>query len=80
MILAEFIPYVFQVLALLLEFNRGKGISEPYMALFPHLLIPALWDKLCNVPPLARLMRTYISVGPQQILALDKVVMFPTSQ
>jgi exportin-2 (importin alpha re-exporter) len=70
---SEFIPYVFQVLALLLEFHPVGGVSEPYMALFPHLLSPALWDKSCNVPPLVRLLKTYIVTGPEQIAATDKL-------
>ena len=41
----EFLPYVFQVLSLLLEV-RDEGIQGPfYMALFPLLINPILWDR-----------------------------------
>ena len=71
--IAEFMPYVFQVLALLLEI-RGEGtISAPYIALFPHLLQPVLWTRDGNIPPLVRLIQAYITKGVQQIEA-DKLV------
>ena len=40
----EFLPYVFQVLSLALEL-RGEGVKGPYMALFPMLLTPVLWER-----------------------------------
>lgn len=62
----EFIPYVFQVLALLLEVNPG-GISETYLGLFQPLLQPVLWENSGNIPPLVRLLQAYISKGPANI-------------
>ena len=41
---SEFLPYVFQVLSLLLEIRRDE-IPEPYMKLFPLLLSPVLWER-----------------------------------
>ena len=70
---AEFIPYVFQVLALLLEMHAEGAISAPYLALFAHLLQPSLWSRDGNIPPLARLLEAYISKGIQQLEA-DKLV------
>ncbi|XP_026476841.1 exportin-2 [Ctenocephalides felis] len=58
----EFIPYTFQMLSLLLELRAaGTGVPPPYMALFPCLLTPALWDKPGNVKPLMRLLCAFIS-------------------
>lgn len=43
--ITEFLPYVFQVLSLLLEI-REEGIQgQFYMALFPLLVNPLLWDR-----------------------------------
>ena len=42
--LSEFLPYVFQVLSLLLEIRQDE-IPEPYMELFPLLLSPVLWER-----------------------------------
>ncbi|XP_067624809.1 exportin-2 [Eurosta solidaginis] len=70
----EFMPYVFQMLSLLLEIREGSGtIPEPYWALFPCLLVPALWDRPGNVTPLIRLITAFIRQGSSQILALGKL-------
>lgn len=70
----EFMPYVFQMLSVLLEVREGTGpIPEPYWALFPCLLAPALWDRSGNVKPLIRLICAFIKQGSAQILALGKI-------
>ena len=52
----EFLPYVFQVLSLLLEV-REEGIQGPfYMALFPLLVNPQLWDRPGKSPLLFQTM------------------------
>lgn len=68
---SEFIPYVFQILALLLEL-RPQGIPEPYMALFPCLLTPVLFERQANIHPLNRLLQAFISHGTQRIVEEDK--------
>lgn len=68
-------PYVFQMLSLLLEIREGTGsIPDPYWALFPCLLVPALWDRSGNVTPLIRLICAFVRQGAAQIVALDKLV------
>ena len=67
MLFAEFIPYVFQVLALMLEMHSEGTISPPYQALLPHLLLPVLWSRDGNIPPLVRLLQAYVSRGIRQI-------------
>ncbi|XP_011881255.1 PREDICTED: exportin-2 [Vollenhovia emeryi] len=68
----EFIPYVFQILALLLELRPSQDVPEPYMALFPCLLSPVLFEHQANIHPLIRLLQAFISRGPHQIAAQDK--------
>lgn len=63
----EFIPYVFQVFAQLLEY--GPGMSAAYTALFPPLLTPALWESKGNVPALTRLLQAYLKKGPKDIVS-----------
>jgi exportin-2 (importin alpha re-exporter) len=70
---SEFIPYTFQILSLLLDFHTA-GVPGPYMALFPCLLAPVLWERPGNITPLVKLLQAYISKGPQQVVATDKVV------
>ncbi|MEE6522494.1 hypothetical protein FKM82_021061 [Ascaphus truei] len=64
----EFIPYVFQVMSLLLEIHRND-IPPSYMALFPHLLQPVLWERTGNIPPLVRLLQAYLERGASIIAA-----------
>ncbi|RWS11546.1 exportin-2-like isoform X2 [Dinothrombium tinctorium] len=68
----EFMPYVFQVLSLLLEVHE-QGISEAYMQLFPCLLTPVLWDRPANIHPLVRLLQAFIEKGAKQIVASGKL-------
>ncbi|XP_072017606.1 exportin-2-like [Amphiura filiformis] len=67
----EFIPYVFQIMSLMLELH--KDCPEPYMAMFPFLLAPILWERLGNIPPLVRLLQAFVEKGSAQIVASDKV-------
>lgn len=47
----EFAPYVFQILAQLLEFRAVGDISPAYGAIFPALLVPTVWEnhvRMCS--------------------------------
>ena len=55
----EFLPYVFQLLALMLEL-REQPIVESYIAIFPLILSPMLWERIGTVPALSRLMQAFI--------------------
>jgi len=63
----EFAPYVFQVLALLLE--RTSTVSQPYLAIFAPLTAPALWERAANIPALTRLMQAYLRKGASLIVS-----------
>ncbi|XP_011299579.1 exportin-2 [Fopius arisanus] len=69
----EFMPYVFQILALLLELRTSQEVPEPYMALFPCLLAPVLFERQGNIHPLNRLLQAFVSHGAHQIIAQDKI-------
>ncbi|XP_034952194.1 exportin-2 [Chelonus insularis] len=68
----EFMPYVFQILALLLELRTGTEVPESYMALFPCLLSPVLFERQGNIHPLNRLLQAVVTLGSHQIIAQDK--------
>ncbi len=58
---SEFTPYVFQVLAQLLEYrSKASGLGEAYTMLFQPLLTPVLWESKANVPALTRLLQAYL--------------------
>jgi exportin-2 (importin alpha re-exporter) len=60
--ISEFTPYVFQLLAQLLEF-RSKGLGQAYESLLPPLLTPVLWERKGNIPALVRLLQAYLEKG-----------------
>mmetsp|Transcript_1332 Transcript_1332/g.2876 ORF Transcript_1332/g.2876 Transcript_1332/m.2876 type:complete len:983 (+) Transcript_1332:67-3015(+) len=65
----EFTPYVFQLLAQILEFRpEGAGLGEAYTSLFPPLLTPTLWERKGNVPALTRLLTAYLNKGPNDLV------------
>ncbi|CAL1277563.1 unnamed protein product [Larinioides sclopetarius] len=68
----EFVPYVFQLLSLFLEF-RDPPVPEHYMDLFPCLLAPVLWERVGNIPALSRLMQAFIEKEAQRIVASQKL-------
>lgn len=64
----EFVPYVFQILSLLLELHDQGAVPEPYRALYPCLLMPALWERPGNIHPLVQLLRAFIhKTAPAQM-------------
>lgn len=66
--ITEFTPYVFQVLAQLLEYRpAGSGLGQAYTALFVPLLTPIIWENRGNIPALVRLLQAYVQKGPSEI-------------
>lgn len=63
---SEFLPYVFQILSLLLEL-RPLPIPQLYMVVYPLLLTPALWERGGNVPALVRLLQAFIEKAPSDV-------------
>lgn len=57
---------------MLIELRSGQ-IPDTYLALFPHLLAPVLWERPGNIPPLVRLIQAYIHKAADQIEA-EKLV------
>ncbi|GBG65232.1 hypothetical protein CBR_g50023 [Chara braunii] len=64
---AEFAPYVFQILAQLIEM-RSVPLPQAYMALFAPLLSPVLWERPANVEALVRLLQAYLQKAPNEII------------
>jgi exportin-2 (importin alpha re-exporter) len=65
---AEFLPYVFQLMAELLELRPAPAPGEhaltaAYQSLLPPLLTAEIWLRPGNVPALAMLMRAYLRRG-----------------
>lgn len=69
---SEFLPYIFQILSLLLEI-RPLPIPQPYMAVYPLLLTPVLWERVGNIPALVRLLQAFIEKAPTEVTKEDKL-------
>ncbi|RDL35142.1 putative importin-alpha export receptor [Venustampulla echinocandica] len=69
----EFMPYVFQLFAALLEARPDGPLSEYYKALGTSILVPALWESKGNVPALARLLTSIIPRSAADIVANNQL-------
>lgn len=69
----EFTPYVFQLLAQLLSYRPGQGLSQPYQVLFPPILSPELWERKGNVPALTDLLIAYIKRGAEYVVSTNSL-------
>eukprot|EP00271_Cylindrocystis_brebissonii_P023161 TRINITY_DN9424_c0_g1_i1.p1 TRINITY_DN9424_c0_g1~~TRINITY_DN9424_c0_g1_i1.p1 ORF type:complete len:976 (+),score=170.09 TRINITY_DN9424_c0_g1_i1:234-3161(+) len=68
----EFAPYVFQVLALLVE-SRRPPLPESYLRIFPPLVTPLLWERPANVPALVRLLQAYLQKASSAIVSSNQL-------
>ncbi|ORZ00838.1 Cse1-domain-containing protein [Syncephalastrum racemosum] len=68
----EFKPYVFQLMAQLLEQHKGQDLSEAYTSLLNPILQPQVWDP-ANTPALVRLVQAYLSKGINTLLTQNKL-------
>ncbi|XP_063905831.1 exportin-2 [Zophobas morio] len=69
----EFIPYVFQILSLLMEYTPIGNMSDAYIQLLPCLLAPILWDRPANISPLVRLLSAFTIHAAPQIVSQNKL-------
>ncbi|KAF9182619.1 importin-alpha export receptor, partial [Haplosporangium sp. Z 767] len=71
--IAEFTPYVFQLLSQLLSFHTRAELSPAYQAMLPPLVQPALWQQQGNIPALVKLLQTYLQKGSSWIVANNQL-------
>lgn len=64
----EYVPYVFQLFAALLEANPSASLSRYYLSLIPPILSAELWVSKGNVPALVRLLSSMIPRGASEIV------------
>lgn len=70
---AEFVPYVFQLLSQLLELRPAGQLPSSYQSLLPSLLTPALWQSRGNVPALVRLLQAYLSKAASAMVSNNQI-------
>ncbi|KAH7115089.1 CAS/CSE protein [Dendryphion nanum] len=64
----EFIPYVFQLFAALLEANPSAQLTQYYKDLLDIVILPQVWESRGNVPALVRLLTSMIPRDAQGIV------------
>ncbi|KAJ5778914.1 hypothetical protein N7457_006634 [Penicillium paradoxum] len=69
----EFIPYVFQLFAALLEANPSATLPTYYQELIGPILMPVMWDSKGNIPALVRLLSSIIPRGSQYIAEHNQI-------
>ncbi|KAF1961239.1 Cse1-domain-containing protein [Byssothecium circinans] len=69
----EFVPYVFQLFAALLEANPSGGLPDYYRSIFNAILMPSVWESRGNVPALVRLIAAMIPRDSQNIVAQNQI-------
>ncbi|GLB42771.1 putative importin alpha re-exporter [Lyophyllum shimeji] len=68
----QYIPYVFQVLAQMLELHKAE-VPEQYRSLLPFLLTPAIWQQKGSIPGLVKLLRAFLARDSTQMTAAGQV-------
>ncbi|TIB17584.1 hypothetical protein E3P92_01009 [Wallemia ichthyophaga] len=68
----EFQPFVFQIVAQLLEI-QGEGTPDAFKPLLAPLMQPTLWEQRGNVPPLVRLLKAFLLRVSEDIVANNQI-------
>ncbi|AES75588.1 putative armadillo-like helical protein [Medicago truncatula] len=68
----EFLPYTFQLLALLVGLNRPP-IPPIYMQIFECVLSPHFWKSSANIPALLRLLQVFLQKAPNEISQVNEL-------
>ncbi|KAA0201367.1 hypothetical protein HAZT_HAZT011850 [Hyalella azteca] len=66
------IPYIFQLLSVMLE-KQKSAVPDPYLQLLPFLLMPALWERPGYVAPMVRLLQSFILKANARIVEEGKL-------
>ncbi|KAK5654859.1 hypothetical protein OQA88_6895 [Cercophora sp. LCS_1] len=70
---SEFVPFVFQIFALLLELNPTSTVPGDFKALLDSILAPGPWETRGNVPPLVRFISTIMPKAAEAIVSEQKL-------
>ncbi|KAI0714440.1 armadillo-type protein [Cerioporus squamosus] len=68
----QYVPYVFQVLAQMLDLHTGEVPAE-YRSLLPFLLTPAAWQQKGSIPGLVKLLKAFLSHDARSIVESGQI-------
>ena len=69
----DFMPYIFQLFAALLEANPGESIPESYKSLIEPILKVDYWLVKGNIPALIRLLTDLIKRGSAEFVSENRI-------
>ncbi|KIM79693.1 hypothetical protein PILCRDRAFT_791278, partial [Piloderma croceum F 1598] len=68
----QYIPYVFQILAQMLELHTAD-VPTDYRSLLPFLLQPAIWQQKGSIPGLVKLLKAFLARDAKQMVVAGQV-------
>ncbi|KAL1949825.1 hypothetical protein VTO73DRAFT_8706 [Trametes versicolor] len=68
----QYIPYVFQILAQMLDLHAGEVPAE-YRSLLPFLLTPASWQQKGSIPGLVKLLKAFLARDAPAMVAAGQL-------
>ncbi|KAI6026014.1 CAS/CSE protein [Pisolithus marmoratus] len=68
----QYIPYVFQILAQMLDMHT-TGVPTEYRSLLPFLLMPAPWQQKGSIPGLVKLLRAFLAHDADEMVANNQI-------
>ncbi|KAF8148458.1 importin alpha re-exporter [Crassisporium funariophilum] len=69
----QYVPYIFQVLAQMLDLHSPGQVPAEYRSILTFLLTPTSWMQKGSVPGLVRLLKTFISRDSAQMAASGQI-------
>ncbi|OAX36460.1 Cse1-domain-containing protein [Rhizopogon vinicolor AM-OR11-026] len=68
----QYIPYVFQILAQMLEAHT-TGVPTEYRSLLPFLLTPTCWQQKGSIPGLVKLLKAFLDRDAAEMLNTGQI-------
>jgi len=69
----QYVPYVFQILAQMLDLQKKGQVPDEYRSILTLLLTPASWQQKGSIPGLVRLLKTFLARDSAQMFAAGQV-------
>lgn len=69
----QYVPYIFQVLAQMLELHESGNVPPDYSSLLPFLLTPVVWQQKGSIPGLVKLLRAFLARDSARMTAAGQV-------
>jgi exportin-2 (importin alpha re-exporter) len=68
----QYIPYVFQILAQMLEAHT-TGVPSEYRSLLPFLLTPTCWQQKGSIPGLVKLLKAFLARDAAEMVKTGQI-------